>query len=46
MADHKTAAVDEKLSEEEARPMSAEEKKFFDAALAALDKEQQARFKR
>ena len=43
MSDHKTAAVDESISEQEARPMSAEEKKIFDAALEALEKEQQAR---
>jgi hypothetical protein len=43
MADPKTTAVDESISEAEARPMSAEEKKFFDAALQSLDKDQQAR---
>ena len=37
-----TAQLDDQLSEYETRPISAEEKKYFDAALAALDQHQQA----
>jgi hypothetical protein len=46
MADHKqsaTAVLDAQISEAEAKAMSPEEKKFFDAALESLDREQQAR---
>jgi hypothetical protein len=38
-----TAVLDSQISEAEAKAMSPEEKKFFDAALESLDREQQAR---
>jgi hypothetical protein len=45
MADHKqssTSILDTQISEAEAKAMSPEEKKFYDAALESLDREQQA----
>lgn len=46
MADQKSGAlsVEDQISEQEAKPMTADEKKFFDAALASLPKEQQTKF--
>ncbi len=44
--EHKHTAnsmLDDQIAEQEARSMTAEEKKFYDAALAVLDKEEKAR---
>ncbi len=41
-----TAVVDEQIAEQEAKSLCVEEKRFYDAALEALDKEERVSFKR